>query len=42
MISCNDYQNMIVAVLDNESNPENVRLVFNHLADCEVCLIDKG
>jgi anti-sigma factor RsiW len=37
MISCDDCQKKMVAVLDNESSPEDVKLVFDHLADCTAC-----
>jgi anti-sigma factor RsiW len=37
MISCDDCQKKMVAVLDNESSAEDVKLVFGHLADCTAC-----
>jgi len=37
MISCDDCQKKMVAVLDNESSTEDVKLVFGHLADCAAC-----
>lgn len=37
MISCDDCQKKMVAVLDNESSTEDVKLVFGHLSDCAAC-----
>lgn len=37
MISCNECQKKMVSVLDNESNTEDAKLLFAHLADCEHC-----
>lgn len=37
MISCDDYQKKIVAVLDNEGSEEDERLLSAHLADCPEC-----
>jgi hypothetical protein len=37
MISCDDCQKKMVAVLDNESSAEDVKLVFGHLSDCAAC-----
>jgi anti-sigma factor RsiW len=37
MISCNDYQNKIVAVLDSECSEEDQKLIFAHLAECPEC-----
>lgn len=37
MISCDDYQKKMVAVLDNENSEEDQKLVFCHLADCHEC-----
>lgn len=37
MISCNEYQKKMVAVLDNEGSEEDERLLSAHLADCTEC-----
>ena len=37
MISCDDYQNKIVAVLDNEVNEDDEKMLFTHLAECPEC-----
>ncbi len=37
MISCDDYQSKIVAVLDGESSEEVEKLLFAHLAECAEC-----
>jgi len=37
MISCDDYQKIMVAVLDNEGGTDQLKLLFAHLADCAAC-----
>jgi len=37
MISCDEYQKKMVAVLDNEGSEEDERLLSAHLADCPEC-----
>ena len=37
MISCDDYQNKVVAVLDNESSEQDEKLLSTHLAECPAC-----
>ena len=37
MISCDEYQKKMVAVLDNEGSDEDERLLSAHLADCPEC-----
>ena len=37
MISCDDYRNRMVAVLDDESSEEDRKLLFDHLAGCPEC-----
>ena len=37
MISCDEYQKKMVAVLDNEGSEEDERLLSAHLADCKEC-----
>jgi len=37
MISCDEYQIKMVAVLDNEGSEEDERLLSAHLADCPEC-----
>ena len=37
MISCDEYQKKMVAVLDNEGSDEDERIISAHLADCTEC-----
>ena len=37
MISCDEYQKKMVAVLDNEGSEEDERLLSAHLKDCPEC-----
>jgi len=37
MISCDEYQKNMVAVLDNEGSKDDERLLSAHLADCSEC-----
>jgi len=37
MISCDDYQKKVVALLDNESSEEDEKLLSAHLAECPDC-----
>jgi len=37
MISCDEYQKKMVAVLDNEGSEEDERIISAHLADCHEC-----
>jgi len=37
MISCDEYQKKIVALLDNEGSEEDERLLSAHLIDCPEC-----
>jgi len=37
MISCDEFQKKMVAVLDNEGSEEDERLLSTHLADCPEC-----
>jgi predicted anti-sigma-YlaC factor YlaD len=37
MISCDEYQKKMVAVLDNEGSEEDERLLSAHLKDCPKC-----
>jgi len=37
MISCDEYQKKMVAVLDNEGSEEDERLLSAHLEDCPEC-----
>jgi len=37
MISCDEYQKKMVAVLDNEGSEEDERLLSAHLRDCPEC-----
>ncbi len=37
MISCDEYQKKMVAVLDNEGSEEDEKLLSAHLADCPEC-----
>jgi len=37
MISCDEYQKKMVAVLDNEGSKEDERLISANLADCPEC-----
>jgi predicted anti-sigma-YlaC factor YlaD len=37
MISCDDYQTKIVAVLDGETSEEAEKLLFAHLSECAEC-----
>jgi len=37
MISCDEYQKKMVAVLDNEGSEEDERLLSAHLKDCHEC-----
>ena len=37
MISCDEYQRKIVAVLDHESSDEDEKLLSDHLTDCHEC-----
>jgi len=37
MITCDDYQNKVVVVLDSESSEQDEKLLFAHLAECPEC-----
>ncbi len=39
MISCDEYQKKMVAVLDNEGSEEDERLLSAHLKDCPECRV---